>query len=381
MKIAMVYDAIYPWIKGGGEKRIYELGKRLVLQGHELHLFGVKWWTGSDVIECKGMILHGVCEKMELYINGRRSIYEAMVFSIRLMPHLMEEKFDIIDVTSFPFFSCFSTKIVSMRNRTQMVITWHEVWGDHWYEYIGKFGFFGKVVEYLVSRLVSKSITVSMMTKNNLELLGIDSENISIISNGIDIKRIDSIKASEQKCDIIFVGRLIKEKNVDILIKAIYIARNNFPDIKCFIIGNGPEKRNLTELVIKYGLLGKIRFFDFMKYDDVIARIKSSKMLVLPSSREGFGMVVIEAFACGIPVITVKEERNAASELVNEETGFIVDTDAYQINCAINILMNMTGDMREKMSRSAIERSSTYDWDKIVEQLIRFYSDTVLNNS
>ena len=64
MKIAFIYDCLYPWVKGGGEKRIYELG-------HEIHLFGVKWWNGPDIIEREGVIIHGVCEKMELYVNGR----------------------------------------------------------------------------------------------------------------------------------------------------------------------------------------------------------------------------------------------------------------------------------------------------------------------
>lgn len=378
MKIAMVYDAIYPWIKGGGEKRIYELGKRLVLQGHEVHLFGAKWWRGSDIIENEGMILHGACGKMELYVDGRRSIYEAIIFSIRLIPHLIGEKYDIIDITAFPYFSCLSTKVVSIFTGTPMVITWHEVWGDYWYEYMGKSGFFGKTVEYIASRLGKKSIAVSRMTENNLEMLGVDSKNISVIPNGVDLKRIRDIKHFDNKCDIIFVGRLIKEKNVDVLLRAVGLVRNNFPDVTCHIIGNGPEKRKLVELVIKCGLLGKIRFFDFMEHDEVIARVKSSKMLVLPSSREGFGIVVMEAFACGIPVITVNEERNAASELVSRETGFVMDLEARKLSQAINILIGMTDDTREKMSKSAIEKASTYDWDKIVEQLIHFYSEAII---
>ncbi len=375
MKVAMVYDAIYPWVKGGGEKRIYELGKRLVSKGHEVHLFGVKWWEGSDIIEKDGMVLHGVCKKMELYVNGRRSISEAIIFSIKLVPHLIKEKFDIIDVTSFPFFSCFSTKIVSVWKKTPMVITWHEVWGDYWYKYIGKLGFLGKTIEYLASRLVSKSIAVSKMTENNLVLLGVDKKDISIIRNGVDLKRIKSIKPSDSKCDIIFVGRLIKEKNVDILIDAICIVNKNFPSVQCHIIGNGPEKETLVGLIITYGLLGKVRFFDFMEYDEVIARIKSSKILILPSSREGFGMVVIEAFACGVPVITVKEERNAASELIGKETGFVIDLEVSQLSNAINILLNMTDENRQKMSQSAIDTSLTYDWDKITEELENFYGE------
>jgi glycosyltransferase involved in cell wall biosynthesis len=378
MRIAIVYDAIYPWVKGGGEKRIYELGKRLVSRGHEVHLFGIKWWNGSDIIEKDGMVLHGVCKKMALYVNDRRSIYEAIIFSIELISPLMKEKFDIIDVTSFPFFSCFSTKIISMINGTKMVITWHEVWRDYWYEYMGKSGFFGKTVEYIVSRLVSKSIVVSKMTGSNLELLGVDSEKIHIIPNGVDLRRIGDIKPFGNKCDIIFVGRFIKDKNIDILLKAVGLVSNKFKDITCHIIGNGPERRSLIELVIKCGLLGKVRFFDFMEHDEVIARIKSSKMLVLPSSREGFGIVVMEAFACGIPVITVKEEMNAASELVNEETGFVMDLDVRELSHAINILMDMTEETREKMSRSAIEKACAYDWDEIVGQLICLYEEIVL---
>ena len=104
MKIAMVYDAIYPWVKGGGEKRIYELSKRLVAQGHEVHLFGLNWWRGPEIIEKNDIILHGVCDKMELYVNGRRSISEAIIFSIKLLPALARERYDIIDVTAFPYF-------------------------------------------------------------------------------------------------------------------------------------------------------------------------------------------------------------------------------------------------------------------------------------
>ena len=380
MRVAMVYDAVYPWVKGGGEKRIYELGKRLVLQGHEVHLFGVKWWDGSDIIEQEGMVLHGVCGKTKLYINGRRSISEAIVFSVKLIPHLMEGMYDIIDTTSFPYFSCLSTKLVSIVKGTPMVITWHEVWRDYWYEYMGKYGFFGKSIEYVSSKFGYMSIAVSRMTENNLELLGVDSKNIRIISNGVDLRRINDIKPSDNKCDIIFVGRLIKEKNVDILLKAVGLVRNNFPDVMCHIIGNGPERRKLSELVVKCGLIGKVRFFNFVEHDEVISRIKSSKMLVLPSSREGFGMVVMEAFACGIPVVTVNEERNAASELVSEEIGFVTDLDARELSNAMNILLSMTNDTREKMSKSAVWKAGAYDWDDITEQLILFYREVILLN-
>jgi len=376
MKIAFVYDAVYPWIKGGAEKRIYELGRRLAERGNEVHVFGVKWWDGAGIIEKEGMVLHGVCSPMELYVNGRRSIPEAIVFSIRLIPALLKEKFDIIDVSAFPYFSCFAVKLVSVLKGIPVVITWHEVWGDYWYEYMGWRGFFGKRVEYLASKLTHSPIAVSAMTKRNLELLGVEGGSIRIISNGIDLKRIASISPSAEECDVIFAGRLIKEKNVDMLIEAIYHLRNSIPDMSCNIIGDGPEKERLIGLTCKYGLLDSVRFFGFMEYDEIISHMKSSKVLVLPSSREGFGMVVVEAFACGTPVITVESQRNAASMLVSRGTGLVVKPDVKELGDAIGKIIT-DGELRKKMGASAREAARGYDWENKVLELSSLYEKAI----
>ncbi|MDD3551836.1 MAG: glycosyltransferase, partial [Methanothrix sp.] len=77
MEIAYVYDAVYPWVKGGAEKRIYELSRRLAARGHVVHCYGMKWWQGEDEIEREGVRFHGICEPRPLYVNGKRSIGEA----------------------------------------------------------------------------------------------------------------------------------------------------------------------------------------------------------------------------------------------------------------------------------------------------------------
>ncbi|MFZ2411474.1 MAG: glycosyltransferase family 4 protein, partial [Candidatus Methanoperedens sp.] len=358
------------------EKRICELGKRLAGQGHEVHVFGIKWWDGAGTIKHDGMVLHGVCAPMELYVNGRRSISEAIIFSIKLLPHLIRDRFDVIDVSAFPYFSCFTVKLVSMFRRTPMIITWHEVWDDYWYEYMGRRGFFGKLVEHLVSKLTHTSIAVSVLTKKNLVSLGVNSENIWIVPNGIDLKRIAEIPPSSDECDIIFVGRLIKEKNVDELLEAAGYVKEALPDVKCHIIGDGPEKERLIGLAAEIGLLDNVGFFGFMGYEEVIARIKSSKVLALPSSREGFGMVVIEAFACSVPVVTVKGERNAASLLVNEKTGLVVNLDAEELGEPIRTLI-ADRVLRGRMGAAAKDVAGEFDWDEIVKQLSCLYIELI----
>jgi glycosyltransferase involved in cell wall biosynthesis len=390
MKIAFVYDAVYPWVKGGAEMRNHELGKRLSARGHEVHIFGVKWWEGKDTIEYENMTLHGVCKARDLYVNGRRSISEALIFALKLFPALWKEKFDLIDVSVFPYFSCFTVKVVTLLRRTPSVFTWHEVWDNYWYEYMGKAGFLGKVIEKAVAKISEKNIAVSDWTKKRLESLGIPEKNITIIPNGIDLKRISQI---EPECgltsvdsqassgfdgkmyDVIFAGRLIKEKNVDVLLKAVSLLRVDFPDIRCCIVGDGPEKAALLKLAKKLAICENVEFAGFQEYETFIGKVKASKTLVLPSSREGFGMVVIEAFACGVPVVTVREKYNAAQGLVeNGVDGFVVQLGDREIAAGVEkILGNERG--YTEMTAFAVNKTGKYEWAAISEQLLLWYME------
>lgn len=373
MKIAFIYDAVYPFITGGAEKRVYEMARRLVQRGHEVHWYGIGWWwpeNGQKDIEIEGIHLHGVCKPMDLYNDERRSIGEAVYFAVRLLPKLGREKFDVIDCQGFPFFSCFTAKINSLFVGSPLVITLHEVWNDYWYEYLGKAGFFGKLVEKLMVNLTGKIITVSKKTKADLNAMK-SSEKSVVIPNGIDFNYISKISPSDKKSDIIFAGRLIKEKNVEILIRAIPDVKKKIPDIKCCIIGDGPERVKLDKLVQELEIQNNVEFKGFMKdYSSLISYMKSSEVFVMPSTREGFGIVVIEANACGLPVVVVDSKMNAASDLIiNNKNGIISDFSKEDI--AENIINMM--DKKEKMQKDCIETSREYDWDRIVDSLEEFY--------
>ncbi|MEN6292439.1 MAG: glycosyltransferase family 4 protein [Methanobacterium sp.] len=373
MKIAFIYDAVYPFITGGAEKRVYELARRLVQRGHDVHWYGVGWWwpeKGQKDIEMEGIHLHGVCKPMDLYNCERRSINEAVYFAVRLLPNLGREKFDVIDCQGFPFFSCFTAKLNSLFGGSPLIITLHEVWNDYWYEYLGKAGFFGKLVEKVMVNLTGRIITVSKKTKFDLKAIK-SSEKSLVIPNGIDFNYISKIGPAGEKSDVIFAGRLIKEKNVEILIKAISNVKEKIPDIKCCIIGDGPERVKLEKLVQELNIQDNVEFKGFMKdYDNLISYMKSSEVFVLPSTREGFGIVVIEANACGLPVVVVDHKMNAASDLIiNNKNGIVSGFSKDDI--AENII-NMINKKKE-MQDGCIQTSKEYDWDKIVDTLEEFY--------
>ena len=104
---------------------------------------------------------------MPFYIKGGGQSAEAVFFGWRALNPLLHERFDIIDCQNFPYFNCFSMAFVSWIRGSPLVVTWHEVWGDYWYDYLGIFGFFGKLIEKMASKLSTHVVAVSELTKKN----------------------------------------------------------------------------------------------------------------------------------------------------------------------------------------------------------------------
>ena len=377
MKIAYIYDAVYPWIKGGAEKRIYEIGKRLADKGHEVHWYGIGWWfdgNNSRTIDHDGIILHGVCEPMQLYVDGRRSIKEAIYFAGKLLPKLVKERFDVIDCQEFPYFPCFTAKVHSLLRRTPIIITWYEIWRDYWFEYLGKKGIFGYLIEKITLKLPDLIIANSEKIKDDLTSVGVDANKIKVSPNGIDYQWISEISPKNEELDILYAGRLIEHKNVDVLIKAINIVRKEIPDIKCGVIGDGPERERLERLSKDLGLENNVKFFGFLeKSEDVLAYMKSSKVFALPSMREGSPVTAVEANACGLPVITVDHPNNGTVSLIKEgENGFICELNEESMAEKI-VLLLADESLRSQMSKRSVEHAKRYDWNVITRDLEKIY--------
>jgi glycosyltransferase involved in cell wall biosynthesis len=371
LKIAFVSDAIYPYNKGGKEKRLYEISTRLSKAGHDVHIYCMKWWKGKSTNRVEnGVHLHGISPLYPLYAGQRRSISQAFFFSLSCFK-LLKENFDLIDVDHMPHLVLFTTKIVSVIKRKKMYATWNEVWGrEYWVEYLGNLGNIAYLIEWLSARMPDEIIAVSAHTKNKLIYDLHVKKVIAVIHNGIDLKEIVKTKPSKNKSDIIFAGRLLSHKNVNLLISSIHLLKNNYPNIKCIIVGKGPEEKKLKKLVDELNLQNNVIFYNFLEnHNDLYAMMKSSKVFAFPSTREGFGIVALEANASGLPVITTDHKDNATKDLiVNGENGYVIKLDEKKI--AEKLLNYLKADTTTNKYSESVKN---YDWKKIANAIEEIY--------
>lgn len=364
---AFISDAIMPYNKGGKERRLYEITKRLVSDSREIHIYTMKWWDAPPkVIKHEGVYFHAISKLYPLYSHDRRSIKQAILFSLSLFK-LMFAKFDVLDVDHIPFFPLISARIVTWLRRKKLYATWHEVWGRaYWFEYLGGLaGYFGYIVEQLSLMLPDIIISDSKHTTERLKSAGFKKE-IKTIPLGVDLNSISSAQMGLDKSDVIYVGRLLNHKNVDLLVKAIFIVKKFHQKVLCKIVGEGPERPKIENLIKRLGLTRNIKIIDPLNsHVDLYSLMKASKMLVLPSVREGFGLVILEANAAGIPVITTSHEDNAAKDLVREGVnGFLAEVNESSIAENIFKILKMRETMKPKQG------IGQYDW-RIVAQSVK----------
>jgi len=374
MEIGFVKDAVYPWEVGGAQKRNWEIARRLS-DNHEVHLFGMQYWDGPETIEKEGVTLHGVCKPKELYVDGRRSISQALHFTRKVVVELLQHDIDVIDCQKSSLFPFFASKVHTGIKESALVGMWTEIWDDYWYEYLGRKGIFGKVVERTALRLPDINIAISESVEQQMRSVS-SIDNISVVHNGVDYQGIQDVEPSESHWDVIYIGRLSEHKNVDVLINAVIEAANHVDrDFDCAIVGDGPEREYLERYNRSQGGDENIEFLGFLNESELMGNLKSSSVFVHPSSREGFPNAILEANACGVPTITIDEPRNGGKAIVkNDETGYVTELSHEAIaDRILNIVTDST--LRDRLSSASKQYGAAHDWDVIVDETEQIYTN------
>jgi glycosyltransferase involved in cell wall biosynthesis len=326
MRVCLVYDCLFPHTVGGGERWYRNLAERLAAEGHDVTYLTLRQWPRGADAGVPGVQVTTAGPRMELYVAGRRRILPPLVFGLGVLWHLLRRgrRYDVVHTASFPYFSLLAAAVVQPLGRYTLLVDWHELWTlDYWREYLGRTG--GRV-GWLVQRLCvavrQEAFCFARLSERRLREEGFRGD-ITVLE-GEYAGSLEPADPRPAEPVVVFAGRHIPEKRVPALVSALARARRDLPDLRAEIYGDGPDRPEVLRRIAAEGLDGDVEAPGFVDAEVVERALERALCMVLPSRREGYGLVVVEASAVGTPSVVVRDPDNAATELVEEgENGAI----------------------------------------------------------
>ena len=326
MRILIVYDCLFPYTIGGGERWYRNLAERLTADGHEVTYLTLRQWDRGTRPDLPGVAVRSAGPRMALYVDGRRRIGPPLVFGAGVLWHLARHgrRYDVVHTASFPFFSLLAAALVRPLRRYGLVVDWFELWSRaYWRDYLGAAG--GRVgwaVQKLCLKVPQRAFTLAQSTAARLRAEGVHGD-VEVLSGLVELPDTTGAPLAAGST-VVFAGRHIPEKRAPALVRAFAALRERAPELRLVVYGDGPERGEVLRLIGVLGLGEVASAPGFVAADVVDDALASALCMVLPSRREGYGMVVVEAAARGVPSVVVADADNAATELVDEgENGFV----------------------------------------------------------
>jgi glycosyltransferase involved in cell wall biosynthesis len=333
VRILIVYDCLFPYTIGGGERWYRNLAERLTADGHEVTYLTLRQWPRGVRPDLPGVAVRTAGPRMKLYVAGRRRIGPPLVFGAGALWHLLRHgrRYDVVHTASFPFFSLLAAALVRPLRRYGLVVDWFELWSrEYWRDYLGAAG--GRVgwaVQKLCLRVPQRAFTLAQATAQRLRAEGVHGD-VEVLTGLQDVPPAAGPPRPARPV-VVFAGRHIPEKRVPALVLGFAALRDRAPELRLAIYGDGPDRPAVLALIAAEGLGDVASAPGFVERDELEEALAGALCMVLPSRREGYGLVVVEAAARGVPSVVVADPDNAATELVDEgENGFVAASDQPQ---------------------------------------------------
>jgi glycosyltransferase involved in cell wall biosynthesis len=376
VRVCIVYDCLFPFTIGGAERWYRNLAERLASSGHEVTFLTRRQWERGQEPAIPGVRVIAVSRRMELYAHGRRRILPPLVFGFGVLRHLLRHgrRYDVVHTASFPYFSLLAAGAAQRRGRFRLLVDWHELWTRaYWREYLGTLGgLIGWRVQRACVRVPQRAFCFSHLHERRLHEEGFSGE----------LTRLEGQYAGELDATVrppkpvaVYAGRHIPEKRVPSLVPAIAEARKRIPDLRGAIYGDGPERPQVLNAIADRGLDGVVSAPGFVDSSVLEEAMATALCLVLPSRREGYGLVIIEAAARGVPAVVVAGPDNAAVELVEDGTnGAIAASDgANDLGAAIVRIHERGAELRESAAAWFRANAERLSFERSFQTLLKDY--------
>jgi glycosyltransferase involved in cell wall biosynthesis len=265
--------------------------------------------------------------------DGNRLIGEPLRFGAGVTGHLLRHRgrYDVVHSCSFPYFSVLGRPRRLRGTGVPLFVDWFEVWSPaYWNGYLGGLrGRAGGLVQRRCARVPQQPFVFSDLHGRRLGQEGARTAPRRLA--GLYAGPLDAEPAptAGRAPLVVFAGRHIPDKRVPVIPAAVAAARERVPGLHALVLGDGPDRPRLLAAIGDAGMDGVVRAPGFVDAAEVEAAIRRAACLLLPSQREGYGLVVVEAAAAGTPSVVAAGPDNAAVELVEPGVnGVVAATDA-----------------------------------------------------
>lgn len=367
---------------GGGEIVISNLAKEMTNRGHLVHVIchdtmeRINPYPGLDIKYVKPCVVHKGGIPPSIRQNALYMV-NAICEGIRIAS---KNGIDVIHSNSHS--SIIPGTVISKIFNIPIVSTIHDVFSfgspsrwNRWteqYSLSKSYAILGPLFEKTNIRMPVDMIhAVSKSTKD--EILEINpSARITIIPNAINSKNFSNIDISFDKF-VLFIGRLVFYKNLEVIILAFRLVLEDVPAAKFFIIGDGPMRSKWEELVISYRLSQNVIFLGHVSTEKKNEMLRKCSALVFPSTHEGFGLVVLESFQMGKPVLAASVRP--LDEIIRDGVdGYLIPPDRPKKWAEKIIeLLNRTTLSKDMGSRGREKTLFEYNVSRIADDMEKLY--------
>jgi glycosyltransferase involved in cell wall biosynthesis len=286
------------------------------------------------------------------------------------------DEFDVVveDLNKVPVFMPFWT-------RTPVVLLVHHLFGTTAFR---EASFPVAAGTWLLERPIPRvfhelpAVAVSESTLADLRDRGLSAQEIAVVPNGVDLQRLtpggESGRFSEPT--ILYLGRLKRYKRVDLVLKAAARMKRAGTPFRLLIAGRGDHLKKLRGMGSRLGLGDSVEFLGYVPEEEKICLLQRSWVHVLTSSKEGWGISILEAAACGTPTVA-SHSPGLRDAVLDRQTGLLVPHgDVGALSKALALLLN-DAPARKAMSRAAREFSEGFTWDASARTMEAFLLDRV----
>ena len=328
MRVCIAYDCLYPFTVGGAERWYRVLAERLAAEDHEVTYLTLRQWRSGAELDPGEVRVVPIGPRIGLYAeSGRRRILPALIFAAGVFRHLARHghRYDVVH--TFGQHLAVLAAAAARRNRYRLVVDWFEVWTlEYWREYLGRLGgWIGWRLQWAAAHAADGLLAFSRLHARRLRHLGVRGDILLV--EGLLPRELEPEQPVPSEPVVVFAGRYIPEKRVPALVSALGRARGRVPELRAELYGDGPDRQRVLELIAELDLCGAVESPGFVPQERLDAALARALCFVLPSRREGYGLVVVEAAAKGVPSVVVRDPDNAAVELLEEgQNGVIAVT-------------------------------------------------------